>query len=587
MGAAAVLILVLAAAYTVFIKPKSEEETVVYKEEQAAYGDLTQGIMESGSITLRTTDQSYDVVIDDEEEDEDDDDDDDDDEEDTRHLKVEEVYVKQGERIRAGEPVLKVTERSIRLVRRYLETERSDAEIALEELQNEYEIEQVEAGNTYQKSMADALWSDTQYAIDTAQIPLEIAALRDSIAVLEQEIAQTEKDLEDSWDDYADLKEEYEKYARRYEEWDKDNLYTYIPLRTQYLSAKEKYEEETERRLDQREEMADKQEEILEKQEELARLEGQTERKELEARQSHESSALDGAMAQDIYDSSLNTLEQNQETAQKDLDELSERLEDFNAFVGEDGIVYAQGDGLVTRVYYEAGDILEEESPMITYVEEGSYVMTIDIAQEDIPYVSVGDTVTIVFTAYPEESWTGKIEEIVSTQTSEDTVTVSYPVTVKVEGDTSALYGGMTGEVTFITDEVSKAVYVSRKAVISENGKSYVLMKDDTGELVRREVETGFTDGAHIQILSGLVEGDTVYIESHVRNQEEKDAEETKTETPEDGSKEQNESGGQNGSEEQGRSSGQSGSQNQGENGGQDGGGAMTQQGGLNGTKER
>jgi len=507
------LIVMAAAGYTVFIKPKEDEEIVIYKEETAAFGDLVQGIMESGSIALMTENQTYDIVLD--EEDEEDDDEDEEDEE-TRYLKVEEVYVKQGQRIREGDPVLKVTERSIRSVRRYLEAEQSDAEIALEELQNEYEVEQVEAGSTYQKSLTDSVWSEAQYTVDTAKIQTEIAALEDSIAVLEQEIRQIETDLENGWDDYADLKEEYEKYERRYNEWDKDNLYTYVPLRTQYLEAKEKYETETENRLDKRQEMTDKQEEIEEKQADLIRLMEKTERRELDARQTYETAVLSGSMAADVYSYSLQSLERNIEMAQAELEELSGKLDDFDAFIGEDGTVYAESDGLVTQVYYEAGDTLQEESALITYVKEEDYVLSIDISEEDIPYVKVGDEVTIVFTAYPDDVYTGRIEKIVSTETSEGTATVSYPVTVRVEGDTSALYGGMTGDVTFITDQVTQAVYVSRKAVTQEDGKSYVLVKDDKGEIVPKEVETGFTDGAHIQIVSGLSEGDTVYIESRV-----------------------------------------------------------------------
>lgn len=38
--------------------------------------------------------------------------------------------------------------------------------------------------------------------------------------------------------------------------------------------------------------------------------------------------------------------------------------------------------------------------------------------------------------------------------------------------------------------------------------------------MVRKEVKTGFTDGVHIQIVSGISEGDTVYIESRVSAKE-------------------------------------------------------------------
>lgn len=515
---AALVILILSAVYTMTVRNRPEQEEIVYIEETAAFGDLTRGVTENGTVEMITRQQTYDMVLSDEEEDDEDDED-----EETRYLKVEEVYVKQGQRVKEGDAVLKLTERSVRSVRRFLESETADAQIALEELQNTYEIQQVEAENTYRKSMVDAEWSEIQYAVDTAQIQAEIAELTDKAAVLTQEIAQIEKDLENGWDDYADLKEEYEKYARRYEEWDKDNLYTYVPLRTQYLAAKEAYEKETENRQEQRRQIEEKQEELLENEEELARLQEKVPNREMEARQTYETAGLDGSAASDIYAWSLQSLERQIESAEQELDELKEKVADFNVFAGEDGIVRAESDGLVTQVYYEEGDTLEEESALIAYVKEDDYVISIDILEEDIPYVDMGDEVTIVFTAYPDETYTGRVEEIVSTETSQDTATVSYPVTVRIEGDTEALYGGMTGDVTFITDQVSQAVYVSRKAVIKEGGKSYVLVKAGNGEMKRREVETGFTDGVNIQIINGLSEGDIVYKERPVTHEEEEE----------------------------------------------------------------
>ena len=511
MAVICLLLLLMAAVYTVCLKPDGNEETYIYKETTVEYGDLVQGIMESGTVELLTGTQDYDVVIDEDEEDDDDDDD-----EDTRYLKVEEVYVQQGQRIREGDPLLKVTERSVRSVRRYLRSSQADAQIALEELQNEYEINQLSAKHDYKSSVTEASLAQLKYDTDNAQIALELQQIADSIAVLRNEIEQTEKDLADTWDDYADLKEEYEKYQRRYYERDKDNLYEYVPLRTQYLDAKQKYEDETENRQDKREEMADKQQEILDKIEEYQRLAGQTERSQMTSRQELESSTLAGEMAEDVYTYSLKSLEEDIAQAQKELADLDDVMADFDVFVGEGGIVYAESDGLVTNVAYEAGDILREDSALITYVKEDDYVITIDVAQEDVPYVKVGDTVTIEFGAYPDEIYEGVIREITTTQVSENTATVSYPVTVEIKGDTKELYGGMTGDVTFVTDEADQVNYVSKKAIVKDQGKTYVYVKNDKDEMVLQEVTTGFTDGVNIQIISGLDRGDTVYIASRV-----------------------------------------------------------------------
>ena len=142
--------------------------------------------------------------------------DEEDEDESGRYLKVEAVYVKQGQRIHTGDPILKVTQDSIRSVRRYLESERANAEILLEELENTYEVEQVKAENNRRKSLTDQTFAETVYMVDMAQIETDLALLEDSVAVLEQEIRQIETDLEDGWEAYADLKKSYETYKKRY-----------------------------------------------------------------------------------------------------------------------------------------------------------------------------------------------------------------------------------------------------------------------------------------------------------------------------------------------------------------------------------
>ena len=147
---------------------------------------------------------------------------------------------------------------------------------------------------------------------------------------------------------------------------------------------------------------------------------------------------------------------------------------------------------------------------------EDSITLSVDVSQEDIVDLTVGDGVTISFTAYPDEAYEGEITSITTTATSEHATTISYPVTIKVLGDTSKLYEGMTGDVTFVIDQKEQTKYVSRKAIVEENGKTYVYQKNESGEMELVEVETGFTDGVNVEITSGLEKGDVIYIASKV-----------------------------------------------------------------------
>ena len=89
-------------------------------------------------------------------------------------------------------------------------------------------------------------------------------------------------------------------------------------------------------------------------------------------------------------------------------------------------------------------------------------------------------------------------------------------MTVQLIGDTSEIFTGMSAEVTFVSKQVEDVIYVSNRAVTTEDGKSYVKIKNDAGEIVKTEVVTGFSDGQYVEIQSGVNEGDIVLIESQV-----------------------------------------------------------------------
>lgn len=88
--------------YTVWIKPRQNQEVVVYKEETVQRGDLTVGVTESGSLSFGITSQLYDLELQTEEE------------------KEEE-----------GDPVLKFSDSSIEAIRKKLRATQTEREIAL------------------------------------------------------------------------------------------------------------------------------------------------------------------------------------------------------------------------------------------------------------------------------------------------------------------------------------------------------------------------------------------------------------------------------------------------------------------------
>lgn len=117
----ALLVLIAAAVYAVFIQPSLNQESYVYKEETVLRGDVVQGVTESGNIALSETYITYDVDVS-LEDDEEEDDDDDEEEEEIHYLEIGEVYVVNGQRISEGDPLFFITEKSRSAVRKRLQS---------------------------------------------------------------------------------------------------------------------------------------------------------------------------------------------------------------------------------------------------------------------------------------------------------------------------------------------------------------------------------------------------------------------------------------------------------------------------------
>ncbi len=510
------LLLLLAGLYTLVIRPARSRENYVYKEEAVNRGDLVLGIMESGSLSFTEKEVAYDLdlslIYDDDESDSDDDEEDDEEDAD-KYLEIDQVYVVSGQQVEEGDALFSLTESSVAAVRRKISAALAEAEISLSTVQTEYETSLISAKNTYDSSVKKGNRASEEYQAATSQSSARITGLEGEIELLTLEITQAQEALadEDFLESISEAQTAYTSAKNKYEDTDVHNATAYISNLDAYEQARETRDQLLTQKETYENTIIDNQSEIEKKQKELQSAQTDKVLDDQQAKNDYNSAVLSGELAQDIYDYSTESLQDAVTQAQSTYDELQQLLDDFNVFVGEDGTVYAPEDGLLISVNCEEEEELTGESTLISYTTRDGTV-SIDVSEEDIAAISVGSSVEIVFTAYPEETYEGTVLSITTTAASDYAATISYPVLIRVEGDTGKLYGGMTADVTFVTDSVEDVLYVSRKAVFEEDGKTCVYRKTENGGMETVEVETGFTDMSHVEIKSGLSEGDTVYL---------------------------------------------------------------------------
>ena len=515
MAAIAFLLLLGVCVYTVFIRPAlMDRETVIYMETQVQSGDLIQGIMENGSVEMEESHVTYDLDISYDEEDEEDEEDGEDGES-SRYLEIEEVYVVQGQRMKEGDDLFRFTQDSIDGVRRNLKNSVSEARVELAEAESEYNTQAQTAKSTYNSSVAESDTAQRSYDASMNNLQQQINLLYADIQVLQKEINDWNEKLvdEDTLEEYSDLKYEMEKAKELLDETDISSVAAYVANYEDYQTALSSFEELDDLLQSYRDGIEENTQEILEHNEEILKAQTELGQEELLLRQEYDSAVQGGSLAKDVYGYTLDSLQDTVDDARQTLTEAQELLSDFEAFVGEDGVIRADGSGLITEIAYEAGDRLMSAGTMLSYVTEDACSITIDVSEEDISHISVGDTVTIEMNAYPDEEWEGTVSAVTTSADSEYSATVNYPVTIHIEGDTTRIYGGMTADITFVTDSVENVLYVDSSAVVTgEDGSTGVYRKGAEGNMVLRPVTTGFSNGTQTEILEGLSEGDTVYI---------------------------------------------------------------------------
>lgn len=221
--------------------------------------------------------------------------------------------------------------------------------------------------------------------------------------------------------------------------------------------------------------------------------------------------------AAEIYSIATDEIEYQVKVAREDYEDASEKLQDFDAYI-IDGVVSAQYEGVVTGVSIEEGDTVQNDTSIITLNNYEDITINVDVDDDDMEEIAVGDSVNLYFTAFQEGSFSGVVSDI-GDATIDSNSDITYAVEITISGDIEGLYEGMTGEVTFITKETKAVTYVSNRAIIRDGVSSYVKKRDENGEIQLIEVVTGFSDGNSVEIKEGLSEGDIVLIESKVKSE--------------------------------------------------------------------
>lgn len=177
----------------------------------------------------------------------------------------------------------------------------------------------------------------------------------------------------------------------------------------------------------------------------------------------------------------------------------------------EDPYLYAKLDGIVISVPSVEGEMTAGK-PIVAQIGDPEKIgAQIKLSQSDIGEVEIGQLVQFTLSAYPTQTLEGKIRQIQLAPTNANPL--EYTAYASIEVDDLLLLEGMTFSAELIQKQVKDVLCLSNKAIQLKEGKQIVFLMDEEGNLFEQEIQTGFSDGRYSEILSGLSEGDIVYVE--------------------------------------------------------------------------
>lgn len=528
-GGAAILLAGTAAGY---LMVQNEEEETVYREDVVQYGELTVGLQENGSVEVGTTEQTFELDMSAYTEGENSSFSweqggdifqgmggqmDTSASSGSRSLTVEEVLVTEGQEVAEGDPLYRIGQDSIDSIRKELTEDVDDALVTLEQTQTQLSMTRLEAQQEYETDTAygEAL-AQAEYDSTVQKLEEAVSTIEEQIAEANEELLELNGQLTEYQTDLATEQKILENAEYVVETTDIiTDAYGWITAENAREDAEDvigTLEDEIETVTDSIEETNAEIEDLTDS---LTGARKDLEQGRIDAQAQLSLRTLSRQNASERYDVSVGMGEFEAQTAQEDYDDAVEKLDAFDAVLGEQTIT-SDYNGVITEISLAKGDTVDTGTTLVVLSDYDEVTVTVSLDEADLENVGEGDAVNVSIDAWPDEEFAGTVEEIGDAQYDSSTGTTYADVTVKLSGDTAKLYDGMTAELTFITKETEKVLYVSNRAVYRENGKSYVRMKDENGNVKAVEVTTGFSDGSNVEIVEGLSEGDTVLIESGV-----------------------------------------------------------------------
>jgi len=170
-------------------------------------------------------------------------------------------------------------------------------------------------------------------------------------------------------------------------------------------------------------------------------------------------------------------------------------------------------DGEITDIAKKTGEIFQAMGnySFIKLLPDAPFHIEVDIYEEDIVKIKIGNPVDISLIAYPDKVFKGRVIFIDPAEKIKDEV-VYYRVKIAFDEIPQGIKPGMSADLKIKTASKQNVLVVPEQALEKKNGKAIVKVFED-GKVKEEEIEIGLlsSDGQQ-EVVSGLKEGEKIVL---------------------------------------------------------------------------
>ncbi len=185
------------------------------------------------------------------------------------------------------------------------------------------------------------------------------------------------------------------------------------------------------------------------------------------------------------------------------VNELDHPPEGHSIAVGSTMHIHAPIAGVITSRNARTGQKVGSNTVMFEIMDLSTVWCEADIFEKDLKNVKMGQRIRLQVSAYPDQSFNGRIFYISSTLND---ITKTMKILIEIDNRNEMLKPGMFADTHIVMGKKENILAVPREAILMDEHIPIVFLKEPGG-YHRHIVETGIVSDIYTEIVSGISDG--------------------------------------------------------------------------------